>query len=63
MKIILSILLNLARLYLGVKVLVWLVGEILYPELHQLSEIELILVIMVMDNWILNSSPSDEKTE
>ena len=63
MKIILSILLNLARLYLGIKVLVWLVSEILYPELHQLSEIELILVIMVMDNWILNSSPSYEKSE
>jgi hypothetical protein len=63
MKIILSILLNIARLYLGIKVLVWLVGEILHPELHQLSEIELILVIMVMDNWILNSSPPDEKTE
>ena len=55
MKIILSIFLILCRLFVGIKILYWIVVKIKYPEIHSISEIELCLVIAVFDTWISSS--------
>jgi hypothetical protein len=55
MKIILSIFLILCRLFVGIKILYWIVGKINYPVIHSISEIELFLVIAVFDTWISSS--------
>ena len=55
MKIILSIFLILCRLFVGIKIIYWIVGKINYPQVHSISEIELFLVIVVFDTWVSSS--------
>ena len=55
MKIILSVFLILCRLFIGTKILYWVVGKINHPELHLISEIDLYLVIIIFDTWISSS--------
>jgi hypothetical protein len=51
MKIILSIFLILCRLFVGIKIIYWIIEKINYPQIHSISEIELFLVIVVFDTW------------
>jgi len=57
-KSIFTLLVLLAKLYLGFRILIWGIMEISNPELHNLSEIEGYLVFMVFDIWISYSSSS-----
>ena len=60
MKTIFTLLILLAKLYLGFKILLWGIMEINNPELHNLSEIEGYLVFAVFDIWISHSTTSIE---
>jgi hypothetical protein len=55
MRIIIAIFLIICRFWVGFKVLSWIVGKAQSPELHQFSEIELYIVIMIFDSWISSS--------
>jgi hypothetical protein len=62
MKIILSVFLILCRLFIGIKIIYWIIEKINYPQIHSISEIELFLVIVVFDTWIsLSQSGVDIK--
>ena len=58
MKSIFTLLVLLAKLYLGFKILIWAIMEVNNPELHNLSEIEGYLVFAVFDIWISHSTTS-----
>jgi hypothetical protein len=55
MKIILSVFLILCRLFVGIKIIYWIIEKINYPQIHSISEIELFLVIVVFDTWVSSS--------
>ena len=57
-KSIFTLLVLLAKLYLGFRILIWAIMEITNPELHNLSEIEGYLVFAVFDIWISHSTTS-----
>jgi hypothetical protein len=57
-KSIFTLLVLLAKLYLGFRILIWGIMEISNPELHNLSEIEGYLVFAVFDIWISHSTTS-----
>jgi hypothetical protein len=52
MKLLLSLFLIIIRIFVVFKILVWLVQENRYPELHSMSEIELYLVVLILDTWV-----------
>jgi len=52
MKILFSIFLILGRIWIGFAVLSWVIKKIMTPALHNISEIEVYLVLMVFDTWI-----------
>ena len=52
MRIIISIFLILCRFWVGFRVLSWIVSEYNSPELHNISEIELYLAIILFDTWV-----------
>jgi hypothetical protein len=58
MKAIFTLIVLLAKLYLGLRILIWSVAEVNNPELHSLSEIEGYLVFAVFDIWITHSTTS-----
>ena len=50
-----SIFLIFIRIWVGYHVIFWLISESLHPELHNITEIEFYLVIMVFDTWAAKS--------
>jgi hypothetical protein len=58
MKTVFTLIVLLAKLYLGFKILIWGIMEVSNPELHSLSEIEGYLVFAVFDIWISHSITS-----
>ena len=58
MKTVFTLIVLLAKLYLGFKILIWAIMEVSNPELHSLSEIEGYLVFAVFDIWISHSTIS-----
>jgi len=51
MKIVVGVLLIIARLYCGVKILTWLVQQN-FSTNHPISEIYQVLVFIILDIWI-----------
>ena len=45
----------LCRLFVGIKIIYWIIEKINYPQIHSISEIELFLVIVVFDTWVSSS--------
>lgn len=63
MKTLFTFIVLLAKLYIGVRILIWGISEIYYPELHNLSEIEGYLVFAVFDIWIFHSTNNFNSTK
>ena len=55
MKFLIAIIILFSRLYIGYKILSWMVAKSLYPKLHTISEIELFIVLILFDIWICTS--------
>ena len=60
MKSFFTLFVLLAKLYLGIRILIWAIMEVSNPELHNISEIEGYLVFAVFDIWISHSTTSIE---
>jgi hypothetical protein len=56
MKSFFTLFVLLAKLYLGIRILIWAIMEVSNPELHNISEIEGYLVFAVFDIWISHST-------
>lgn len=52
MKILISLIVILLRLFIGFKILSWIGQEINNPDLHSVSEIEVYLIAVIFDIWI-----------
>jgi hypothetical protein len=52
MKILIVLFLIIVRFWIGFKILTWIVLKATKPFIHEISEIELYLVIMIFDVWI-----------
>jgi hypothetical protein len=52
MKLLLALFLIIIRIFVGFKILYWLVQESKYPELHSISDIEFYVVFLIFDIWI-----------
>ncbi len=52
MKLLLALFLIIIRIFVGFKILVWLIQENRIPELHSISEIEFYLVFLIFDTWV-----------
>jgi hypothetical protein len=52
MKILFSIFLIIGRLWIGFTILSWVIKKMMTPTLHNISEIEVYLVLMIFDTWI-----------
>jgi hypothetical protein len=57
-KIILGLLLIITRLFLGVKVISWIILKFISDIPHPISEIEVYLVLMFLDLWFF-SQPTE----
>jgi hypothetical protein len=58
MKILFSIFLIFLRIWVGYKVLAWVIAKSFHTELHTISEIEIYLVLIIFDTWIAKSQES-----
>mgnify|MGYP003341227027 CR=1 FL=1 len=56
MKTLITILLFIARLYIGFKIALWIYSKSMNPQSHQLSEIEVYLVFVIFDTWLTSFS-------
>ena len=63
MRTIFTLIILLGKLYLGIRVLWWIVLEISHPELHTISEIEGFLVLLVFDVWVGQQNGEIDKTK
>ena len=63
MKTIFTLLVLIAKLYLGFKILSWVFMEMYSPELHNISEIEGYLVFVIFDIWLSHSVSSINSTK
>lgn len=52
MKVVIGLLIIIARIYIGFKILQWIFLEMKEPQIHSISEIELYLVFVILDVWI-----------
>lgn len=52
MKVVIGLLIIIARIYIGFKILQWIFSEMKEPQIHSISEIELYLVFVILDVWI-----------
>jgi hypothetical protein len=55
MKFLLGIIIIFLRFYIGIQILYWIILKIQSPQSHNLSEIELYLVVVLFDTWICAS--------
>ena len=62
MKQFFTLLLVIAKIYLGIKVLYWVTLKIYQPELHNISEIDVYVVLLILDIWIGGQSIEIEKS-
>jgi hypothetical protein len=53
-KQLLSLSLVIGKFYLAGKVLIWTYERMKYPEIHSISEIDWVLVLILMDTWLLS---------
>jgi len=51
-KLFISFLIIISRIYVGVRVISWIILKIITEIPHPLSEIEIYLVIMILDIWV-----------
>ena len=56
MKRLITILLFIARFYIGFKIALWIFLKSSNPQSHQLSEIEVFLVFALFDSWMISIS-------
>ena len=52
-KQLLSLSLVIGKFYLAGKVLIWVYEKINNPEIHSISEIDWVLVLILLDTWLL----------
>ena len=52
-KQLLSLSLVIGKFYLAGKVLIWVYEKINNPEIHSISEIDWVLVLILIDTWLL----------
>jgi hypothetical protein len=52
MKIVFSFFLIFLRIWIGYRILAWIVVKSFHPEMHSISEIEVHLVIAIFDTWL-----------
>jgi hypothetical protein len=52
LQTIFAVLITLVRIYLGIKVISWLIINLISQVSHPLSEIEAFLVIILLDIWV-----------
>ena len=67
MKHLATLLVVIGKIYLGIRILWWTILKMQHPELHNLSEIDVFLVLLVFDTWISSQNVEiqrlDEKKE
>jgi len=51
-KLLFSLFIIISRIYVGVKVISWIILKIITDIPHNLSEIEIYLVIIILDIWV-----------
>jgi hypothetical protein len=51
-KLFISFLIIISRIYVGVRVISWIILKIITEVPHPLSEIEIYLVVMLLDIWV-----------
>ena len=51
LQTIFAVLINLIRIYIGIKVIYWLIINLISKVSYPLSEIEVYLVIILLDIW------------
>jgi hypothetical protein len=63
MKSFFTLFILLGKLYLGIRVLWWIVLETSQPEFHTISEIEGYLVLLVFDVWLGQQNGEIDKSK
>jgi hypothetical protein len=61
MKTFFALFILLGKLYLGFRILWWIICDISQPELHNISEIEAYLVLLIFDVWLCQQNTEFEK--
>jgi hypothetical protein len=51
-RLFISFLIIISRIYVGVRVISWIILKIITEVPHPLSEIEIYLVVMLLDVWV-----------
>ena len=52
-KQLISACLVIAKIYLGIKILFWVIGRIQTPELYPTSDIDWAVVMIILDMWLM----------
>jgi hypothetical protein len=63
MKHLTAILIIFGKIYLGIRILWWAILKMQHPELHNISEIDVFLVLLVFDIWIGQQNIEIEKMD
>ena len=63
MKHLAAILIIFGKIYLGIRILWWVILKMQHPELHNISEIDVFLVLLVFDIWIGQQNIEIEKMD
>jgi hypothetical protein len=63
MKHLAAILIIFGKIYLGIRILWWAILKMQRPELHNISEIDVFLVLLVFDIWIGQQNIEIEKMD
>ena len=53
MKSFFVLLVLISKIYLGVRIMWWVFLKFTSPELHSFSEIEVYVVLLIFDMWII----------
>lgn len=61
MKSFIAFLVAIGKFYIGLKVIWWICQEFYEPQLHDVKEIEVYLILIIFDIWIGTQSQLIEK--
>jgi hypothetical protein len=61
MKAFFALFVIITKLYLGFRILWWIICDFSEPELHTISEIEPYLVLLLFDVWLCQQNTEFEK--
>jgi len=52
-KQLISACLVIGKIYLGIKIVFWVIGRVQTPELYPISDIDWAVVLVILDTWLM----------